>query len=59
MSVYRWIAHAKASVLARIRAEVGGALALSASEVDSLMREVNSSFSITVERVLATPAVAG
>jgi RNA polymerase sigma-70 factor, ECF subfamily len=56
MSVYRWIAHAKAAVLARIREEVGTQLALSPTEVDSLMREVRSSFSITVERVLATGA---
>jgi RNA polymerase sigma-70 factor, ECF subfamily len=54
MSVYRWLAQAKAAVVAQVRAELGSSLALSADEVDSMMRAVRSSFSITVERVLAT-----
>jgi RNA polymerase sigma-70 factor, ECF subfamily len=54
MSVYRWLAQAKAAIVAQVRADLGTKLTLSPAEVDSMMRAVRSSFSITVERVLAT-----
>jgi len=53
ITAYRWIAQAKADVLARLRIELARRIGLSEAEVDSLLRGVRSAFSITAERVLA------
>lgn len=51
ITAYRWIAQAKRAVLDRVRAELQDRIAGSPSEIDSLLRGVRSSFSITVERL--------
>jgi len=53
ITAYRWIAQAKRAVLDRVRVELQRLLAGSPSEIDSLLRGVRSSFSITVERLFA------
>lgn len=53
ITAYRWIAGAKQAVLERMRSELSGHMAGSPSEIDSLLRGMRSSFSITIERVLA------
>jgi len=52
ITAYRWIAEAKVRVLDRIRQELADRLAVSPTEIDSLIRSVRSKFSITVERVV-------
>lgn len=53
ITAYRWIAQAKRAVLDRVRAELQDKISGSPSEVESLLRGVRSSFSITVERLFA------
>lgn len=53
ITAYRWIAQAKRAVLDRVRAELQERIAGTPSEIDSLLRGVRSSFSITVERLFA------
>lgn len=53
ITAYRWIAQAKRAVLDRVRAELLNKIEGSPSEVESLLRGVRSSFSITVERLFA------
>jgi RNA polymerase sigma-70 factor (ECF subfamily) len=53
ITAYRWIAEAKLRVLDRLRIELANRLDASPTEIDSLIRSVRSTFSITVERLVA------
>lgn len=53
VTTYRWIAEAKRKVLAATRLGLERQLGLDAGEVDSVLRLARSSFSITIERLLA------
>jgi RNA polymerase sigma-70 factor (ECF subfamily) len=56
ITAYRWIAEAKREVLERLRVELATQLDVAPTELDSLIRNVRSRFSITVERVLKAGA---
>ena len=55
VTVFRWIAEAKATILAQMRERLAVAFGATPTEIDSIVRGLARSFSISVVRVLDAP----